>query len=111
MSGVEVTPAPSADPTPTPVPVAPTQGTTVVLAPQTPWYLNPVVWTTYLVHAIAIFFLLSPMIVSYPGVPAGVISAIGAITIVLNQLGYQSHSATVRAAELAAPETVKLIPG
>jgi hypothetical protein len=69
---------------------------------QTPWWQNPVVWTTYALHAIAIFFLVSPLVLNYPGVPAAVVTAIGAITLILNQLGYQAHSATVRSAELAA---------
>lgn len=69
---------------------------------QTPWSKNPVVLTTYLGQLASVFFAVSPAIVSYPGAPGWLVSAIGVIGVVLLQLGYQAHSATVRAAELAA---------
>ena len=72
---------------------------------QTPWYLNPVAWSSYISTGAALFFAISPAIVNYPGVSAGLVSAIGVIGAVLVQLGYQNHSAIVRAAEIAATPT------
>ncbi len=74
----------------------------IVVPPQIPWYRNAVVWSTYAVQAGGALLALAGYVQTIPGLPHWIPLVAGGVIVVLTQLGYQSHSAAVRVAELAA---------
>jgi hypothetical protein len=72
---------------------------------QVPFYRNPIFWGKLAAELGGAGIALSSYLIGVPGLPRWVQLAAGATLVVLPELGYQAHSATVRQAELAAPPT------
>lgn len=81
------------------------------MIPRTPFYQNPVFWTTFAAQAGGAIMALTSYLLTVPGLPRWVPVAAGGLIVVGAQLGFQAHSATVRTAELANPAAQVVLNG